>query len=278
VSFGESAGLDVMAYMADWFSHWLKGKPLALIGSEPVRTFRMGGGDGSRTAQGKMNHGGEWRTDTAWPLASAKAVRYYLHVGGTLRPTPPSGAAEPSVYQYDPQNPVPTIGGRYGGGATPRCAQNQVCALNIAGCKDDKPLNSRADILSFSGEPLSAPVEVTGFVRAKYWVSSDAPDSDFTAKLVDVYPNGYALILADGQIRASLRNSFERSEPMKPGKMYEVTIDLGPTSNLFAAGHRIRLDVSSSNYPSIEPNGHKAHNSIYHDARRSSYIELPLVK
>ena len=113
---------------------------------------------------------------------------------------------------------------------------------------------------------------------AKYWVSSDAPDTDFTAKLIDVYPNGYALIIADGQIRAKFRNSFEKPEPMKPGKIYEVTIDLGPTSNLFAAGHRIRLDVSSSNFPNIEPNPHKARNSIYHDARKASYVELPVVQ
>lgn len=278
VWFGDTAGLDVMAHMADWFNHWLKGKPLALVTPEPVSIFRMGGGDGSRTSQGKMNHGGEWRTTTTWPLTAAKSMRYYLHTGGGLSLTPPTGASEPSSYHYDPQNPVPTIGGKYGGGTTPRCAQNQVCALNINGCKDAKPLNSRPDVLSFSTEPLAAPLEVTGFVRAKYWVSSDAPDTDFTAKLIDVYPNGYALILADGQIRAQFRNSFEKPEAMEPGKTYEVTIDLGPTSNLFAAGHRIRLDVSSSNYPNIEPNPHKARNSIHHDASRSSCFELPVVK
>jgi putative CocE/NonD family hydrolase len=121
-------------------------------------------------------------------------------------------------------------------------------------------------------------VEATGFVRAKLSVSSDAPDTDFMAKLVDVYPNGYALIVADGQIRAKFRTSFEKPEPLKPGKIYEVTVDLGPTSNLFAAGHRIRLDVSSSNFPNIEPNPHKARNSVYHEASRPSYLELPVVQ
>jgi putative CocE/NonD family hydrolase len=173
---------------------------------------------------------------------------------------------------------VPTIGGRYGAGAvTPGCAQDQVCSPKILGCTDTKPLNSRADVLSFSTPPLPAPVEVTGNIRAKYWVSSDAPDTDFTAKLIDVYPNGYALILADGQLRAKYRKSFEKAEPMKAGVVYEVAIDLGQTSNLFGKGHRIRLDVSSSNFPRIEPHPLKARNSVYHDARRPSYIELPVI-
>jgi putative CocE/NonD family hydrolase len=278
VWFGEAAGIPTMAYIADWFGHWLKGKPLALIGSEAVRTFRMGGGDGSRTSQGRMNHGGEWRTTTTWPPAAAKSARYYLHTGGGLRMTAPREAGKPSAYNYDPQNPVPTIGGRYGGGATPRCAQDQVCKFDILGCKDANPLTSRPDVLSFATEPLTAPVEATGFVRARFWVSSDAPDTDYTAKLVDVYPNGYTLIVGDGQIRARFRNSFEKPEPMKPGKIYEVTVDLGPTSNLFATGHRIRLDVSSSNFPNIEPNPYKARNAVYHDASRSSYLELPVIQ
>ncbi|MCW5980569.1 MAG: CocE/NonD family hydrolase [Bryobacteraceae bacterium] len=277
--FGEAAGLETRAYIADWFDHTLKGKPLALIGSEPVRIFRMGGGSGSRTAEGKLDHGGEWRTAAAWPHPAAGGVRYYLHPGGGLRTARPAGAGEPSSYDYDPMNPVPTIGGRYGvGAATPGCAQDQVCRPDILGCDGAKPLNSRPDVLSFQSEPLDAPVEVTGFVQAKYWVSSDAPDADFTAKLVDVYPDGYALIVADGQIRAQFRNSFEKPRPMKAGKTYEVTIELGPTSNLFAAGHRIRLDVSSSNFPNVEPNPRKARNSIYHDARKPSYVELPVVK
>ena len=276
VSFGEAAGLQTMVYMADWFGHWLKDKPLTLIGSDAVRTFRMGGGDGSRTSEGKMNHGGQWRTTAAWPPETAKPVRYYLHTGGGLKTTAPSEVANPSSYDYDPENPVPTIGGRYGGGPTPRCAQDQVCKLDILGCKDTKPLTSRSDVLSFSTEPLMAPLEATGLIRAKLSVSSDARDTDFTAKLVD--PNGYALIVADGQIRAKFRKSFEKPEPMKPGKIYEVTVDLGPTSNLFAAGHRIRLDISSSNFPNIEPNPHKARNSIYHDARRPSYLALPVVQ
>ena len=276
--FGDAAGLDVRAYIADWFGHWLQGKPLSVIGPEPVRIFRMGSGDGSRTASGKINHGGEWRTAASWPPPAANAVRYYIHAGGGLSTQLPSRAGALSSYDHDPHNPVPTIGGRYGAGAvTPGCAQDQVCTSKILGCNGTKPLNSRPDVLSFSTAPLTAPIEVTGNIRARYWVSSDAPDTDFTAKLIDVYPNGYALILADGQVRAKYRKSFERPEPMKPGAVYEVTIDLGQTSNLFASGHRLRLDISSSNFPRVEPHPLKARNSVHHDARRPSHVELPVV-
>jgi putative CocE/NonD family hydrolase len=192
---------------------------------------------------------------------------------------PPVGTAAPSSFVFDPANPVPTIGGRYALGAvTPLCAQDQVCSPKILGCSDSKPLKERPDVLSFSTPPLESPVEATGTIRAKLWISSDAEDTDFTAKLVDVYPSGYALILTDGQIRARFRKSFERPAPLKPGRVYEVMIDLGPTSNLFAPGHRIRVDISSSNFPRFEPLTRKARNAVYHDARRPSYIELPVIR
>lgn len=277
-SFGDSAGFDMRAMMAAWFGQWLRGDPPA-AGTEPVRIFRMGGGDGARTASGKLNHGGEWRTAAAWPPPAASPVRYHLQTGGGLGTEAPAGTAAPSSFVFDPANPVPTIGGRYALGAvTPLCAQNQVCSPTILGCSDSKPLKERPDVLSFSTPPLESPVEATGTIRAKLWISSDAEDTDFTAKLVDVYPSGYALILTDGQIRARFRKSFERPAPLKPGKVYEVTIDLGPTSNLFAPGHRIRVDISSSNFPRFESLTRKARNVVYHDARRPSYIELPVIR
>ena len=202
----------------------------------------------------------------------------------------PPAEQQASGFVFDPDYPVPTIGGRYGVGAlAPNCAQNQVCSPKTLGCADSSPLNLRADVLSFSTAPLESPVEVTGKVRATLWVSSDAADTDFTAKLIDEYPDGYALILADGQIRARYRKGFEKAELMKPGAVYAVAIDLGSTSNLFAAGHRIRLDVSSSNYPKFEPNPNtgeaagrwtrrvKARNQVYHGAKRASYLELPVI-
>ena len=286
VYFGPAAAIDQRALMLDWFNHWLKGRPFAVIGPEPVRIFRMGGGPGTRNPAGRLEHGGVWRTARTWPPEGARAIRYYLHADGSLRAE--AGAAQTSrTFLFDPDNPVPTIGGRYGIPGTPPCAQNQVCSFKVPGCKDAEPLNGRPDVLSYSSAPLEAPLEVTGKVRAVLWVCSDAPDTDFTAKLVDVYPDGYALILADGQIRARYRNGFDKVALLKPGETYRLVIELGSTCNLFARGHRIRLDVSSSNYPKFEPNPNtgeainswtrrvKARNTIRHGGARASFVELP---
>jgi len=287
-AFGPDAARDQRALALDWFDHWMKGQPFEKIGAEAVQLFRMGGGDGSRTAAGRFKHGGAWRAASSWPLPGSRISKHYIHAEGALNQTPPA-QENPSTFLFDPERPVATIGGRYGLGAwTPNCAQDQVCSPKILGCEDSSPLNRRADVLSFSTGPLESPVEVTGKIRAALWISSDQPDTDFTAKLMDVYPNGYALILADGQIRARYRSSFEKPELMKPRAVYMVAIDLGSTSNLFSTGHRIRLDISSSNYPKFEPNPNtgepvnrwsrrvKAQNTVYHDARRPSYVELPL--
>ena len=236
----------------------------------------MGGGDGARV-NGKLMHGGQWRTASTWPVREAEPSRYYIHSAGMLNP---QGAKkeEPSRFVYDPEHPVPTVGGRYSNAQTNLCAQDQ------------GPANPRPDVLSFSTAPLESAVDMTGKVRSTLWIASDAVDTDFTAKLMDVYPNGYALILANGRVRTRYRESFETPKLMKPGAAYKVTIDLGSTSNMFQPGHRIRLDISSSNYPEFEPNPNtgepagdwthrvKARNTVFHDAARSSYVELPLVK
>jgi putative CocE/NonD family hydrolase len=272
----------------DWFDHWLRGRPFRVVGPEAARLFRMGGGDGSRNAAGRLRHGGEWIAAETWPPRPIRAVKYYLHSGGRLEVAPPP-MERPSEFAYDPDRPVPTIGGRHAGlGAwMPGCAQNQVCSPKILGCEDSLPLNRRPDVLSFQTAALASPVDVTGSVRTVLWISSDAPDTDFMAKLVDVYPDGYALIISDGQIRTRYRNSLEKLELMKPGRIYRVTVEVGSTSNRFAAGHRIRLDISSSNYPRIESNPNtgeppnrwtrrvKARNTVYRDRRHPSYLELP---
>jgi putative CocE/NonD family hydrolase len=212
----------------------------------------------------------------------------YLSAARKLASHPVS--SKPATFVYDPADPVPTIGGRYGLGSwTPNCYQDQVCRTSILGCTNDQPLSARNDVLAFITEPLTKPLEVTGPVRVRLWVSSDAPDTDFTAKLIDVAPDGYAAILTDGQTRVRYRKGFDREVPLKPGEIAEVTVELGATSNLFAAGHRIRLDVSSSNWPRVEPNPNtgdpvnrargkrKARNTIYMDGRRPSHVELPVV-
>lgn len=289
VYFGPEAAVSQRELALDWFDHWMKGSELRTVGSQPARLFRMGGGDGTRTATGLLNHGGRWIEAPSWPLPDAKAVDFYLNAGASLQSNPPA-RAKPSTYVFDPNDPVPTVGGRSGVGPwSPGGPRDQVCSAQVACCADAGRLTDRGDVLSFQTEPLEAAVEVTGKVRARLWISSDAVDTDFTAKLMDVYPDGYAMILCDGQIRTRYRNGRDRAELMTPGEVYAVTIDVGSTSNLFAAGHCIRVDISSSNYPKCEPNPNtgepagrwtrrvKATNSVYHDAEHPSHIELPLV-
>ena len=276
-TFGPGTTEDQGALVADWFDHVLRQAPFALISNEKVQTFRMGGGDGTRNERGKLNILGGWRTSPAWPPPSVRQARYYIHGDGSLSTALPAND-EPSRYEFDPANPVATVGGRYQVPGVPGCVQNQ----NVP------RLAKRPDILSYTSAPLEAAVELSGRIRASIAVSSDAPDTDFTAKLMDVFPDGYALILADGELRARYRKGIENPELMKPGEVYQVSIDLGSTSTLFAAGHRIRVDLSSSNFPKFEPNPNtgepvgtwthlkKAHNVVYHDARRLTFIDLPL--
>jgi putative CocE/NonD family hydrolase len=285
--FGEDAAVAVRELMLAWFDQWLKGTPPSLAEQARVRYFRMGGGI-SAAPQGRRAVGGAWRTASAWPLPNARRTRFYAAPGGRLqsKPTP----AEPRTFEFDPRRPVPTVGGRYGVGSwTPNCFQNQVCRPGILGCDHGQPLASREDVLVFQSAPLDVPLEVTGTVRAKLWVSSDAPDTDFTAKLVSVAPDGYAAILADGRLRLRHHRGFEREELVRPGVVAQITIDLGPTSYLFSPGERIRLDLSSSNWPQFEPNANtggpvnaggparKARNTIYLDPKRPSHVELPVV-
>jgi hypothetical protein len=252
--FGESAGVDQRALMADWFDHWLKQKPFKRVSSMPVSYFRMGGGDGSRTAKGQLNDGGEWLTSLTWPPSGERTRAYFLRSGGHLETGPASRPEPPSHFDYDPVNPVPTLGGRYGLGAWSKsCAQN--------GALD------RPDLLSFNTGPLVAPLEVTGRITATLWVTSDAPSADFAAKLMDVFPDGYALTLADGATRVTVHG---KNAPQK------VQVDLGSISNLFVKGHSIRLYVTSSNFPKLEPNRYPAHDAVLHDPSHPSSIDLPV--
>jgi putative CocE/NonD family hydrolase len=290
--FGEAAGVKVPELAAAWFDHWLQGKPLDRIAPEQVRIFRMGGGDGSHRNTGQARplivHGGTWQTLPAWPPPDAKPNRYFIRNSGELTRDAPR-ETEAKSYVFDPENPVPTIGGRYSNGpGSPMCPQDQACSPQFLGCRDSAPLNERPDVLSFASAPLAADVDVTGFVRATLWFSSDAVDTDFAVKLIDVYPDGTALHIADGQIRARYRNRHRDAELLAPGKVYQAGINLGSVSNLFVKGHRIRLDITSSNFPKFEPNSNtaegagkwtrrvKAKNTIYLGGGRASYIELPV--
>jgi uncharacterized protein len=257
VSFGPSAAIDQAGLIGAWFDHCFRGA--AFPWKEPVRMFRMGGGEGTRR-DGKLAHGGEWRAADSWPLPGSRAARYYLRARGALETAAP-GPEEPSAWRHDPARPVPTVGGRYDA-----CAQDQVCAPGRLGCTDAARLDTRPDVLSFSTPPLAAGAEVTGRGKVWLWASADAPGADFIVKLIDVYPDGYALILSEGQVRVRAASAGPR----------QLEIPLESTSNWFAPGHRIRLDIAGSNFPRNEINPAAGRQQVYHDRQRPSYLELPV--
>ncbi len=237
-----------------------------------VQVFRLEGLNGQKNAAGHLQATGSWETLPNWPPSDARPTSFYLTRSLQLASTPPAGGA--LSFTYDPTNPVPSVGGNVssGGGIVQPGPYDQRCsAVHLACGTSTQPLSERPDVLSFATGPLATDVDVTGMVSADLWVSSSAVDTDFTAKLIDQYPptadypNGYAMILTDSVVRARLRSftragaNFRRlyaiaNEPLTPGAIYQVTIDLSSTSNLFKAGHKIRLDISSSNFPLRDAN------------------------
>jgi uncharacterized protein len=297
VDFGpEGDRVNTMALQVRWFDHWLKGKDTGITKELPVKIFVMGGGDGRRTPEGRLRHGGRWRSESQWPPATVRYTDYFLQPDGGLRPAKPP-TAPPSGYGFDPASPVPTIGGNmtHGRSVAPMGPIDQRCRREYPLCTNELPLAARGDVLVFQTDPLAEPVEVTGPITVRLWASSSAVDTDFTAKLVDVYPpsedypEGFAMNLADGIIRARYRVSRERAELLSPGRLYEFEIDLWATSNLFARGHRIRLDISSSNFPRFDVNPNTGErinfhthrvsvvNRVYHDPEHPSRVILPVV-
>jgi putative CocE/NonD family hydrolase len=281
-----------------WFDRWMKGVDNGVDGFPPVNYFVMGGGPGSRTPEGRMNHGGEWRTSPDWPLPETRYKRYYLQSNGGLSTLPPEPGASASSYTYDPRNPVPTIGGNISSahGVMMPGAFDQVEHPGVFGCKPPYiSLADRGDVLTFETTPLKQPMEVTGPITATLYVSSSAPDTDFTLKLVDRYPpspdytDGYAMNISDTIFRARFHSSWEKPELLEPGRVYRLELVSYPTGNLFGTGHRIRVDVSSSNYPrfDINPNTEEplglstgmteAVNAVYHEAEHPSCVVLPVI-
>jgi len=285
-----------------------------------VEIFIMGGGGGERTSAGRLFHGGRWRNEKEWPLARTEYTPFYLQSDG-LSPEKPEGADSSTTYRFDPSNPVPSLGGSVSAlcdllpspagvtdpAFTPRGGRietllkpggyNQVEGPQYWGCTPPYlPLGSRPDVLVFETDPLERDMEVTGPIEVFLWVTSSAVDTDFTAKLIDVYPPsswypfGYSLNLTDSIMRLRFRNGYEHGEELlTPGDRVQVQITLYPTSNLFVAGHRIRLDVSSSNFPRFDVNPNTgdaigterrrqgADNTVFHCASYPSHIVLPIV-
>jgi len=290
--------LDFNHLRLGFFDRWLKGVETAWEDGSPVKIFVMGGGSGRRDSQQRLEHGGYWRSEKAWPLPRAQDTAFYLQAGGGLSREIPQSASLPSTYLFDPNHPAPTIGGNISSGVPIMYPGgfDQKETPEFYGCSAPfLPLSARPDVLAFQTGPLTEDTEVTGPVSVRLWITSDAVDTDFTAKLLDVYPpssdypEGYALNLTDGILRAKFRDSWEQPELLEPGVIYQVTIQLFPTSNLFVKGHRIRLDVSSSNFPRFDVNGNTgenpgispvkvpAQNSVYHDSAHPSHVILPVI-
>ncbi len=270
LNFGKQAQLELRQLETDWYGYWLKGKDTGVEDWPPVKIFVMGEN--------------EWRDEREWPLERTQWTKAYLHSGGNANSADGDGVLhfgppsyeEPDTFVYDSNNPVPTTGG------------NNLMGVPI-GPHDQREIESRKDILVYTSAPLKEDTEVTGPVKMVLYAASTAKDTDFTAKLVDVYPDGRAINICDGIIRARYRNSNTDLELIEPGKIYEYEIDLWVTSNLFKKGHRIRLEVSSSNFPRFDRNPNsgkpfgtdtellKATQTIYHDANHPSYIVLPVI-
>jgi hypothetical protein len=304
VDFGPAATIDGnlagnwREFRLRWFDHWLKGAANGVADEPAVRLFLMGGGSGRKNAEGRMEHGGRWIAADDWPVPAARLTPYYLHPGGRLETGKPAREGAALSYDFDPADPVPTLGGTITsgepimvGGAFDQREDARFFGVRHPGL----PLAARRDVLVFQTGPLAADVAVIGPVTARLHVSSTCPDTDFTLKLIDVcppnedYPDGLAMNLTDGILRCRYRESWEKPALMEPGKVYEITIRAFATCNLFKRGHCIRLDISSSNFPKYdvnpntgEPEGRAtlrrtATNTVHMDKARPSHVVLGIV-
>jgi uncharacterized protein len=296
IEFPQEAALNFNDWRLRWFDHWLKGVENGVEKEGPVKLFIMGGGDGRKTPSGRLRHGGHWREEKTFPLERSAPTPYYLHADGSLTPKQPTQKTAATTYRFDPENPVPTIGGNLSSvaGLLEAGGFDQRCRINTLFAKDQLPLSERRDVLVFQTEPLVDDTEVTGPIVVHLFVSSSALDTDFTAKLIDVYPPnldyplGFDLNIGDSIRRMRYRDSLEKAELMKPGEIYKATIELYPTANVFSRGHRIRVDISSSNFPRFDVNPNTgeplqqhrrmipADNTVYHNAEWASHVVLPI--
>ena len=270
LDFGKEAVVDLNAIQAEWFDHWLKGKETGVDQWPPFRIFVMGRN--------------QWRDELQWPLARTQYTPYYFHSEGSANTLEGDGrlsTAKPGQepadrYVYDPDDPAPTLGGSNLG----KCP---------VGPHDQTRAEERKDVLVYTSDELTSELEVTGPVKVVLYAASSARDTDWTAKLVDVHPDGRPFNLCDGIVRARYRDSADQPTLIEPGKVYRYEIDLWVTSNVFLPGHRMRVEVSSSNFPRFDRNpntGHpfgadaeleKANQTVFHDAEHASHVLLPVI-
>jgi uncharacterized protein len=307
-----------------WFDRWLKELDNGVDRDDPVRLFVMGPGDGSRSREGRLWRGGAWRGERQFPPPGVADIAYYLGGDGSLGTEPPEPApgradmGERTTFRYDPADPVPTIGGNISSLSdqvpVPEALAERIpyeerwVSIVKVGGHDQRtgpdvfgarppyaPLSARQDVVVFQTDPLAADVTVIGPLSAVLYVSSSAPDTDFTVKLVDVfpsssdYPHGYAVNISDSIFRCRYRNDPAKPEPMVAGEVYELRIPMYGTGVVFGKGHRIRVDVSSSNFPRFDPNPNTgdpigrhhrhqvAHNTVHHGAVHPSRLVLPIL-
>ena len=281
LDFGPSAYIESVAEEKRWFDHWLRGIDNGVADEPPIKIFVMGEN--------------VWRYENEWPLERARLAPYYLHSGGSansaagdgvLSPEKP-GEEPPDRFDYDPDRPVPSIGGNLSTGAWvwTTTAADPI----IPGPIDQRIIERRDDVLVYTTETLLEDLEVTGLLEVILYAASSAPDTDFTARLVDVYPTGEAIVMAEGIIRARYRNGVEETQLLVPGEVERFRIELYPTSNVFRRGHRIRLDVSSSSFPRFSRNLNTdediatgtrievAHQTIEHSTAHPSHVLLPII-
>ncbi len=298
--FGVEAAPEWNELRLAWFDETLRGMDAGLGDEPPVKIFVMGGGSGLRLRNEpdlSIDVGGSWRFEEEWPPARTTYTPFYLGAGGSLSPEEPAADGAGTTFRFNPADPVPTVGGplssvqglRMVAGAFDQCSRPDL------GHEDDLPVASRPDVLVFQTPPLRRGVEVTGHIEARLFVSSSAVDTDFTVKLIDVYPpnpdfpDGLALNVTDGIQRARYRESPEKPALLSPGEVVSLRVELPPTSLYFAPGHRIRVDISSSNWPRFDVNPNTgdpmgrhrrfeiARNTVYHDRDRPSQVVLPLI-
>ena len=269
IDFGDAARIELHDYLLRWFDHWLKDQDTGIMDEPPVRLFLMGEN--------------RWRDEDEWPLARTEYTRFYFHSdgrantrhgSGSLSLAPP-GDEPPDSFVYDPADPVPT-----------RRGNTLIIPYGVA---DQRDVEERADVLVYTSDPLERDLEITGPISVQLHASSDATDTDFTAKLVDVRPDGYAQNLQDGMVRARFRDSASEPSPIAPGRIYAYAIDLWATSHLVRSGHRLRIEISSSNFPRFDRNPNTgvpigqgvrlktARQQIHHSTDHPSHVVLPVI-
>jgi putative CocE/NonD family hydrolase len=296
VDFGAAAAIADFDddFQRRWFDHYLKGQNESSP-RNPVRLFVMGTGDGSRTDDGRLMHGGYWMEAPDWPLPDAESVAFYFTADGRLSRSEPEARRSSTTYTFDPSHPVPTLGGNVSARVKDG-AFDQRERPDFHGSRAPYlPLRSRSDVLVFQTEPLEQDVVVVGPIEVVLYASTTTVDTDFTAKLVDVYPpsadfpGGFDMNISDALIRASYRDDRKTRDLVEPGEVYRLVIRPFSTANVFKKGHRIRVDISSSNFPRFDVNPNtgeplgrhrrmtSADNTVYHDRDRASHILLPVL-